>query len=90
MSRVRSVAVFIGIGGSAASIIGARFDTPQFFKSYLVGWLFWLGLALGCFGLTMLHHLVGGRWGFATRRFLRPALRRCRCSLRCRCRCCWG
>ena len=25
--------------------------------------VFWVGIALGCLGLTMLHHLVGGAWG---------------------------
>ena len=36
--------------------------------AYLVGYLFWLGIALGCIGLTMLHHLIGGSWGLVIRR----------------------
>jgi hypothetical protein len=40
----------------------------RFFASYLVSFLFWVGFSLGCLGLTMLHHLVGGSWGFPTRR----------------------
>src|SRR5437867_2946553 len=32
----------------------------QLFRSYLIAYLFWLGIALGCLPLLMLHHLVGG------------------------------
>jgi hypothetical protein len=32
--------------------------------------LFWLGLSLGCFAVAIIHHLTGGQWGNATRRFL--------------------
>ena len=40
----------------------------HFFTSYLVGYLFWLGITLGSIGLTMLHHLIGGSWGLVIRR----------------------
>ena len=32
----------------------------QFFRSYLMAYMFWLGVVLGCLALLMLHHLVGG------------------------------
>ena len=35
--------------------------------------LFWLGIALGCLACVMLHHLVGGVWGFLIRRPLEAA-----------------
>src|SRR5271166_6065541 len=44
----------------------------QFLPSYLVAYVFWVGLALGCMGLTMLHHLVGGSWGLVVRRPMEP------------------
>ena len=69
MRRSRSIALAVGIAGAVPSLIGAMFDRDQFFESYLFGFLFWTGLGLGCFGLVMLHHLVGGRWGLVTRRF---------------------
>ena len=50
--------------------VGARESTARFHASYLFAYLFWLGLALGCFGVAMIHHLTGGRWGQPTRRFL--------------------
>jgi hypothetical protein len=47
----------------------------QLFRSYLIAYLFWLGIALGCLPLLMLHHLVGGRWGFVLRRVLEAGTR---------------
>jgi hypothetical protein len=35
----------------------------QFFQAYLFGWVFWTTIALGCLGLTLLHHTVRGAWG---------------------------
>src|SRR4051812_34435368 len=69
MMRARSSFLIVAIAGAVVSAIGGLFASGQFFRSYLFAWIFWLGLALGCFALTMLHHLVGGKWGFATRRF---------------------
>jgi hypothetical protein len=37
--------------------------------------LFWLGIAAGCLPLLMLHHLVGGAWGFVIRRNLEAGTR---------------
>jgi len=47
----------------------------QFFRSYLISYLFWLGIAAGCLPLLMLHHLVGGTWGFVVRRILEAGTR---------------
>lgn len=47
----------------------------QFFRSYLIAYLFWLGIALGCLPVLMLHHLVGGVWGFVTRRIFEAGTR---------------
>ena len=37
--------------------------TRPFFQSFLFGWVFWVMIALGCFGLTLLHHILRGSWG---------------------------
>ena len=54
----------------ALSLVGAGLTPDQFYQSYLVAYLYWLGITLGCIGLVMLHHLVGGMWGFVIRRLL--------------------
>ncbi len=49
--------------------LGLRSIWPSLFlPSYLVAYVFWVGIGLGCLGLTMLHHLVGGSWGLIVRR----------------------
>lgn len=72
-SRLKSVqlgALACGVAGLVACFIGAIFQTRQFYQGYLFGYLFWLGLSLGCLTVTMLHYLTGGRWGYPVRRFL--------------------
>src|SRR5882724_6311741 len=59
-----------GISGLSLCATAALAGSPQFFISYLFGYLFWLGLALGCLGAAMIHYLTGGRWGDVTRRLL--------------------
>jgi hypothetical protein len=59
-----------GILALAACAAGAAGSPDQFFRSYLFAYLFWIGIALGCFAIVMLHHLVGGGWGVVIRRLL--------------------
>ncbi|HRC86862.1 MAG TPA: hypothetical protein PK413_14735, partial [Thermoanaerobaculia bacterium] len=54
--------------GLAASVVGFLTDREHFFTSYLLGYSFWLSLALGCLGLLMLHHMSRGTWGLPARR----------------------
>ncbi len=70
IDRAQVVALVIGGLALAGTAFGAFANRPQFFFSYLFALLFWLGLSLGCFLVTMIHQLTGGRWGYPTRRFL--------------------
>ena len=67
----------IAIGGVflLVLVVGFFLDRDQFFRSYLFGWLFWLGIAVGCLGLAMLNQLTGGLWGLVPRRFHEAAAR---------------
>ena len=62
-----------GVLGLGACGVGAFLDPAQFFFSYLVGFLFWTGLSLGCLCVLMIHLLTGGGWGYMVRRFLEAA-----------------
>ena len=73
LTKLQNYALIIGIVASGAGVAGAFFKPRQFFIAYLVGWLFWLGLTLGCVGFLMVHHLTGGKWGFPVRRFYEAA-----------------
>lgn len=65
----------VGALAAAATVAGAFINTPQFFQSYLVGWLLWFMVASGCLGLLLLHHLSGGLWGLMIRRSMEAGAR---------------
>ena len=73
--RSERPALFVGIVGFLIAIGGAWLGAEQFYRSYLLSYLFWFAMALGALPLVMLHHLVGGRWGFVARRILEASTR---------------
>jgi hypothetical protein len=59
----------VGLVGLALTVVGGLSRNPDgFFRSYLMGYTFWLGLGLGSLGVLMVQFLTGGHWGLATRR----------------------
>jgi hypothetical protein len=68
LDRLQSVALLAGGIGLALCLAAGLIWPHRLLASYLAAFLFWVGLALGCVGLTMLHHLVGGQWGLPIRR----------------------
>lgn len=70
LNRFQIIGWIVGLIGLALCVVGAFVNTGAFFGAYLFGYLFWLGLALGCFVVAMIHYLTAGRWGEATRRVL--------------------
>ncbi len=75
IERVRQRSLIVGIVALLACIIGAFFQSDQFFRSYLFSYLFYLGLTLGCMALLMLQYLSGGGWGIVIRRITEAATR---------------
>jgi len=73
LAAVRRGAFAVGAAAAALSILGAWMDRGQFFRSYLVAFLYWLSIALGCSAIAMLHHLTRGGWGLMIRRVLEAA-----------------
>jgi hypothetical protein len=67
----------LAVGGLFLLALAAGFllDRAQFFRSYLLGFLFWTEMAVGALGLAMLSHLTGGLWGIVPRRFHEAAAR---------------
>src|SRR4051812_708936 len=57
-----------GAAGAVISAIGWFLNATQFFQSYLMAYMFVLGLTLGCLALGMVHQLSGGAWGVVIRR----------------------
>ncbi len=75
MDRTRRRALLIGIVASAALLFGAYYNTGQFLHSFLFGYVFWAGIAVGSMALMMLHNLTGGGWGLIIRRCLEASMR---------------
>jgi hypothetical protein len=73
--RLQRPALIAGILALAASAGGVAIDPLQFFRSYLVAYLFWLGISLGSLPILMLQYITGGAWGAVIRRILESATR---------------
>jgi hypothetical protein len=75
IDRIRRRALIAGMVGLVICIIGILKAPDRFFPSYLLAFMFVLGLSLGSLGLLMLQHLTGGNWGIIIRRPLESATR---------------
>jgi hypothetical protein len=72
LGRTLPIALVLGvIGLGAAFVLGGE----HFYKGYLLGFLFWTGVSLGCLALSMVHHQSGGAWGVVIRRICEAASR---------------
>ncbi len=68
LATLRNRAWIVGGMASVLCLLGVYTSPGQFYRSYLVGYLLWSGVALGCFSLLMLHHMSRGAWGLMMRR----------------------
>jgi hypothetical protein len=75
IDRIRQRALIAALVGLVICIIGIFKAPDRFFPSYLLAFMFVLGLSLGSLGLLMLQHLTGGNWGIIIRRPLESATR---------------
>jgi hypothetical protein len=70
----RWIALAIGVAGLAACGWDAASHPSLVLQSYLIAWLYFLGLTLGSMTTLMIYHLTGGDWGVVVRRWLEAAL----------------
>ena len=65
------------IGGVFAviAVLLALKQPDEFYRAYLLGFMCWLGVALGSMAILMIRHLTGGGWGTVIRRILGAAMR---------------
>ena len=59
--------------GALLCVAGAVTSLDQFLRGYLIAYMFWTGLSLGCLALLMVQYLSGGLWGLVIRRALEAA-----------------
>jgi hypothetical protein len=76
VGRYQTPALVVGVVFLALSLAGLLLhQTDNFFRAYLMGYLFWTGIALGSLAVLMLQHLTGGAWGMVIRRVLESSTR---------------
>jgi len=67
--------LIIGIVFSIGALALAFTRPDEFYRGYLLGYMDWLGVALGSMAIVMIRHLTGGGWGTVIRRILGAAMR---------------
>ena len=73
LKSMQTLSLIVGVIGLIALIAGYFFAKDQFFQSYLVGWTFWVQVALGALVILMIQNTVGGRWGLVIQRLVEAA-----------------
>jgi len=75
LATLQQRGMILGIAGLALGVVGALTNIDQFLHSWLIGFVFCLGLTLGSLALLMLQHMSGGQWGLVTRRIFEAGTR---------------
>ena len=75
LRRVQRIAVGVSAVALLVCALAGFGDLTQLLRSYLVAYVFWVGGALGCLAILMIHHVTGGAWGVAIRRQLESGAR---------------
>src|SRR5271170_4897132 len=67
--------LIVGLVFGVIAVVLAFSQPQQFYRAYLLGFMLWLGVALGSMAILMIRHLTGGGWGMVIRRILGAAMR---------------
>ena len=73
LRRWQTLLLAVGVVCLALCAVGWLLSPEQFFRSYLLAFVFWAGLTLGCLGVLMMQYVTGGAWGIILRRTLESA-----------------
>jgi hypothetical protein len=69
LEALRKKALMAGGVGLLLCVIGFVVDRDQFYRSWLIAFLLFLGISTGSMALMMIQHLSGGTWGVFRRVF---------------------
>lgn len=70
LHRLRLVGLIFACAGGLACAYGWFNNPVNFYSAYLTAYFYWLGIALGCLAMAMVHGMTGGAWGRAIRRII--------------------
>jgi len=73
--KISQRSLIIGVVFAVIAVLLALKQPDEFFRAYLLGFMCWLGVALGSMAILMIRHLTGGGWGTVIRRILGAAMR---------------
>jgi len=73
--KISQRSLVIGLVFAVISVVLALKQPGEFYRGYLLGFMCWLGVALGSMAILMIRHLTGGGWGTVIRRILGAAMR---------------
>ncbi len=65
---IGKISMIVGILMLAVSAFGFVTNSKEFYEAYLIGYMFWLSLALGGLFFTLINHLFGSEWNIVMRR----------------------
>ena len=78
VKKISQRSLVVGVVFGVIAVVVA-FSSPngrdEFYRAYLLGFMCWLGVALGSMAILMIRHLTGGGWGMVIRRILGAAMR---------------
>jgi hypothetical protein len=75
VDRLQRTGIILCVVGLIGAAIGFFLSADYFYRAYLVGWIYCVGISFGSLALAMLHHLTGGGWGLLLRRHFEAAMR---------------
>jgi hypothetical protein len=74
LKRFQGISIGVGLIGlifwAVLAVMSGGNAGETFFRTYLVAYIFWCGIALGCLGWLMIQYLGGATWGIVIRRLL--------------------
>jgi hypothetical protein len=75
IGQLRTRSMIVGAVGLALVLVGYFTARGMFMQSYLIAFIFWMGLTMGSLAVLMVQYLSGGAWGIVARRILEAATR---------------
>ena len=75
VKKISQRSLVVGVVFAVIAIVLAFVRPDEFYRAYLLGFMCWLGVALGSMAILMIRHLTGGGWGTVIRRILGAAMR---------------
>lgn len=75
LDGIQRYALLAAAGGVVLCVAGLVASPERFFESYLLAFLFFTNISLGCLGLVMLHHMTSGKWSYSIQRFAEAGMR---------------